>query len=162
MIRRVALWLSVAALMMAVTACGASGAIAKPAPEQDKETFVAEGGCEAALRDGDTVLHVSGTSNLMDGTSGVISVLGADGTKLSEHRFTQAGGEVEWDFEVADDWPGVIYSFISYGTQNMDSQPREVTDVYGRRFQNLEGPDVIWDLKGCIVVFQSEEVEIPR
>ena len=153
--------LVLAVLMIFVTGCAASGAIAKPSPEQDKEILTVEGSCAAVLKDEGTVLNVTGTANLMDGTNGVISVLSADGTKLDEHRFTQAGEDVDWDFEVGSDWPAVVYSFISYGTQNMDPQPGEVTAVYGRRFQNLDGPNVIWDTKGVIAVFQSEEVEIP-
>lgn len=159
--RRISIWLVLCAVLAAaLSGCAATGTIAKPSVEADHEAVTVSGSCEAALREGGTVLNVSGTCNLMDGTSGVISVLGADGSRLDEHRFTQAGGEISWDFAVGGDWPPVVYGFISFGTQNMDAQPGEVTEAYGRRFQNLEGPDVIWDTRGVIAVFQSDEVEI--
>lgn len=160
--RRIAAWLAVAAIVVIMSGCGASGTIAKPAVEEGHEAVSVEGSCEAALSSGGTVLRVSGTCSLMDGTNGVISVLAADGTKLDEHRFTQTGGEISWDFEVGDNWPDIVYSFISFGTQNMDAQPGEVTQAYGRRFQNLEGPNVIWDTRGVIAVFQSEGLEIRK
>lgn len=157
--RRIAVLLA-AVLLMAVPGCAASGTIAKPAVEEGREVFEVQGSCEAALADGGSVLSVTGSCNLMDGTKGAITVLGADGTKLEEHRFTQEGGDIGWDFDVADDWPSVVYGFISFGTQNMDAQPGEVKQEYGSRFENLGGPDVIWDTRGVIAVFQSEEVVI--
>ena len=147
-------------LAMLLTSCGAQRTIAKPVVEEGKEAVEVEGSCSAELTSGGSVLNVSGESNLMDGTNGVLSVLGADGVKLVEHRFTQTDGTASWDFEVEESWPEIVYGFMSFGTQNMDSQPREVTEAYGRRFQNLEGPAVIWDTKGVIAVFQSEEVRI--
>lgn len=158
--RGLALLLAVAATLVLLTGCAPSGTIAKPSVEADHEAVEVTGSCEAALKDGGTVLSVSGSCNLMEGTNGVISVLGADGFTLEEHRFTQDGSDISWDFEVGSDWPSVVYGFIAFGTQNMDAQPGEVTKVYGRRFQNLEGPNVIWDTRGVIAVFQSEEVDI--
>lgn len=147
----------------ALTACSCNGGvaqIAKPGMSEGAEAFEVKGSCGAELVDGGQALQVNGTCNLMNGTNGVVSILGADGVTLERKKFTKESDDLAFEFEVQSDWPEIVYGFISFDTQQSDSQPREVTDVYGNRFQNLEGDDVIWDLKGVIAVFQSEPVEI--
>ncbi len=148
----------VCALVLA--GCGGSAEIAKPAMKEGATPFTAEGSCEAALNG--SVLTVSGTSNLMDGTNGIISVLSADGTTVADNKFTKSGDAISHDFAIDEDWPEVVYGFISFDTQQADSQPKEVTEVYGKKFENIEGDskNVIWDMKGVIVVFQSEAITI--
>lgn len=149
-------------MILLLSGCSCSGTrdIAKPAPAEGAEPVEVEGSCSAQLINGGSVLAVTGTCSLMDGTNGIVSVLSAEGRQLDAHKFTKEGPELGWDFEVKRDWPDIVYGFISFDTQNCDSQPKEVTEAYGKRFQNLEGEDVIWDMKGVIAVFQSEPVNI--
>lgn len=152
----------IAVLLVVLSGCSCSGSrdIAKPALAEGAQAVNVKGACTAALLNGGKTLSVTGTCNLMDGTNGIISVLSAEGRQLESHKFTKEGEDLGWDFEVGKDWPGVVYGFISFDTQNCDAQPKEVTEAYGKRFQNLEGPDVIWDMKGVIAVFQSEAVDV--
>jgi len=151
--------LIIIALAAVLTGCARGSAeVSKPKPSEGAEMFTVEGECGAAL-DGN-ILTVSGSSNLMDGTNGVISVLNSDGIMVEEHKFTQSGESVSFDFEVQDDWTDIVYGYISFSTQQGDKQPKEVTEVYGKKFENLEGENIIWDLKGVIAVFQSEAVTV--
>lgn len=158
--KKIGIVLSIIVLISVIFAgcSSASAEVAKPQPSEGAETFAPEGSCDAALNGG--VLTVTGESNLMDGTNGIVSVLGFDGITLEEQKFTQQGGSVSFDFEVADDWPDTVYGYIAYSTQQGDKQPKEVTAVYGKKFENLDGPNVIWDLKGVVAIFQSDAVMI--
>lgn len=152
--------LCVACVLIALLlcACARTPNLTKPAMAEGAKPFEVSGECEAALQDGGSSLQVSGTCNLMDGTNGIIRILSAEGSKLAEQKFTKEGETISHSFEVKRDWPDVLYGFISFDTQTSDSQPKEVLEAYGKRFENLEGENVIWDLKGVIAVFQSEPV----
>ncbi|WP_147554014.1 hypothetical protein [Christensenella timonensis] len=137
---------------------GCNGAQEIKRPEPDGTTTEATGSCQAVLN-GDT-LTVSGETNLMDGTNGIISVLNANGITLEQQKITKNGDNLTWDFKVVDEWPEVVYGFITFDTQKADGQPDEVKKAYGNKFQNLTGKHTIWDQKGVIAVFQSEEVKV--
>ncbi len=116
------------------------------------------GSCTAELVDGKLV--VSGETNLMDGTNGIISVLNSDGTRIEQQKVTKEGDNLKAEFTVGEDWPDKVYGFLMFDTSKSDGQPDEVKEAYGKKFQNLTGDDLIWDQNGIIVVFQSEAVEI--
>ena len=138
--------------------CGGAQEIKRPKPEEGKITVEVTGSCEAVLN-GDT-LTVSGQTNLMDGTNGIISVLNANGITLEQQKITKNGDNLTWDFKVTEEWPEVVYGFITFDTQKSDGQPSEVKEAYGSKFQNLTGKDTIWDQKGVIVIFKSDEITV--
>lgn len=159
--KKVICLLLAAAAVFSVSACARLPQLAKPAIQEGAEAVKVTGSCEVELVDGGQTLRVNGTCSLMDGTNGLVSVLNANGSVLDKRKFTKQGDEISYDFAVGEDWPATVYGFISFDTQQCDAQPAEVTDAYGKRFQNLEGDDVIWDTKGVIAVFQSEALDIP-
>lgn len=106
-------------------------------------------------------MRVEGSCNLMDGTNGIVSILNANGATIDKQKFTKEGDDLTFEFNVENSWPQTVYGFISFDTQQCDRQPDEVTEAYGKRFQNLEGPNIIWDAKGVIAVFQSQAIDIP-
>lgn len=138
--------------------CGGTAQISRPTPSEGAATFAVEGECTAELNG--NVLMVKGSTNLMDGTNGVVSVLASNGESLAEQKVTQQSGEISVEFPVEDDWTDIVYGFITFDTQQGDKQPSEVTDAYGKKFQNLTGDSVIWNTKGISVVFQSESVAV--
>ncbi len=138
------------------TGCNGAQEIKRPAA--DGTTTEATGSCKAVLN-GDT-LTVSGETNLMDGTNGIISVLNANGIMIEQQKITKNGDNLTWDFKKTDEWPEVVYGFITFDTQKSDGQPDAVKNAYGNKFQNLTGEHTIWDQKGVIVVFQSDEVKV--
>lgn len=144
--------------ILCLCACSRSPNLVKPAPAEGATPVEVEGSCEATLQG--TTLEIDGSCNLMNGTNGIIRILSADGSRLAEQKFTKESDDISYSFEVGKDWPEIVYGFISFDTQDAESQPKEVLDAYGKRFENLEGENVIWDLKGVIAVFQSEAVEI--
>lgn len=155
--------------MLLVVACAAlSGACArqpqlsKPSVEEGVTPIEVSGNCTAELVDGGEVLRVSGTCSLIDGTNGIVCVLNADGSTVDKRKFVKESEDLSFDFDVTGEWSDTVYGFISFDTQQCDRQPDEVTELYGKRFQNLEGPDVIWDSKGVIAVFQSEAVKLQK
>lgn len=163
-------WVLVCGMLLAcvflLAGCGGSAPLPRPTPSAVAEGEVAppmfqvEGHCEAVLSDGS--LTVSGEVNLMDGTNGVITVLSSSGLKVDEAKITQAGGPFEHTFAVESDWPDEVYGFISFGTNQGDKQPKDVTAAYGKKFECLEGDssNIIWDNKGIVAVFESEMVTI--
>ncbi|MEG1859427.1 MAG: hypothetical protein RR193_03705 [Christensenellaceae bacterium] len=138
--------------------CGGAPAIKRPPMASDAVAFEVTGSCTAVLK-GD-ILTVSGKTNLMDGTNGIISVLNSNGTIVESVKITKKGDNLKHDFVVAENWPDIVYGFVSFDTQKSDGQPTEVKDAYGKKFENLTGKDVIWDAKGVIAVFKSEEVKV--
>lgn len=146
----------VLAAVTVFTGCGGAQEIKRPAPTGD--TFEVTGSCKAELQ-GDTLV-VTGETNLMDGTNGVISVLNSNGTRIEQQKITKQGDNLKAEFTVGSDWPEKVYGFIMFDTQKSDGQPAEVTKVYGKKFENLTGPDTIWDQHGVIAIFQSEAVKI--
>ena len=139
--------------------CGGNvSEIAKPQPGEGAQVFTVEGSCEAVLQGG--TLTVSGTTNLMDGVNGVIKVMGSDGSTVEEVNFTKQGEAITHTFTVEEDWPDKVYGFVSFDTQQSKQQPKDVRELYGSKFENLEGESILWDSKGVMVVFQSAEVEI--
>lgn len=147
-------------LTAGLAGCARQPQLTRPAPDGDSATVDVKGECSASLVDGGDVLRISGTCSLIDGTNGIACVLSADGSTLDKRKFTKDSEVLSFDFNVTDQWPSVVYGFISFDTQQCDQQSREVTDLYGKKFQNLAGPNVIWDSKGVIAVFQSDAVEI--
>ena len=150
------------ALVMTATVifagCGGAQEIKRPEPEEGAATFEATGSCTAKL-EGDKLI-VTGETNLMDGTNGVASVLNANGITVEQKKFSKQGDNLSFEFTVTDEWPEVVYAFISFDTQKSDAQPEAVQKTYGKKFQNILGADTIWDQQGVIVVFQSDEIKI--
>ncbi len=136
--------------------CGGVQEIKKPVA--DGAVFDVTGLCKAELQ-GDKLV-VTGETNLMDGTNGVISVLNSNGTRIDQQKITKQGDNLKAEFQVNEDWPETVFGYVMFDTQKSDGQPAEVTKVYGNKFQNLKGKDVIWDQHGVIAIFQSEAVTI--
>lgn len=148
-------------LAVSLTSCARMPQLAKPSRDPDAEPVEVTGLCTAELVNGGQAVRVSGSCNLMDGTNGIVSVLNANGSTIAKQKFTKESDDLTFEFPVDDKWPQTVYGFISFDTQQCDKQPDEVTKAYGKKFQNLDGPDVIWDAKGLVAVFQSEALEIP-
>ncbi len=138
--------------------CGGAVEIKRPEPDKDIPVFNVTGSCKAELNG--NVLTVSGQTNLMDGTNGIIGVYSSDGTRVDQKKFTKQGDNLTAEFEVKVDWPETVYGNIMFDTQKSDGQPDEVKKTYGKHFQNLDGEGIIWDKNGNIVIFQSEAVTI--
>lgn len=154
--------LAVALVTVAVLAagCGRAAEIVKPQPSEGAKMVQVTGECTAVLADGK--LTVSGTTDLMDGTNGVISVVNSDGTTAEEVKFTKGEGPIEHTFEVKDAWQDIVYGFVMFDTKESDKQPDAVTAAYGKKFENLEGApeNVIWNANGVIAIFMSGEVKV--
>ena len=139
-----------------MTGCAGAAEIKKPTP--DGTVFDVTGSCAAELNDG--VLKVTGQTNLMDGTNGIIGVMNSDGTRVDQIKVTKQGDNLQAQFTVNSSWPKTVYAYIMFDTSKSDGQPDAVKAAYGKSFQNLEGDNVIWDQKGNIAIFQSEAITI--
>ncbi|MEF9988091.1 MAG: hypothetical protein RR632_02455 [Christensenella sp.] len=152
----IALFITVIAAVTIFTGCGGAQDIKKP--EATGTMVKITGSCKAELKG--STLTISGTSDIMDGTNGIISVLNSNGTRVAQQKITKQGDNLKAEFAVTEDWPQTVYGYIMFDTQKSDGQPAEVKKVYGDKFQNLEGEDIIWDKAGVIVIFGSEAVKI--
>ncbi|MGI6152785.1 MAG: hypothetical protein ACOYJB_02960 [Christensenellaceae bacterium] len=140
--------------------CGGAAVIARPAPQEGAEVHYVTGSCTATLSGNE--ITVSGTSDIMDGTNGTISILGLNGKVLEEEKITKEGDNLTYTFTVDPSWPDIVYGFITFGPKVGDSQSRDINDVYGRNFQNVDGDEgtIVWDKQNLSVVFKSEAVEL--
>lgn len=150
-------------LLMAVTVvflagCGSSAPLKRPAMKSGATAFEVTGSCEAVLNG--NVLTVKGESNLADGTLGTISVYNTNGEEVEKVDVTKQGDNLSHDFTVTEKWPAEVYGFISFDTRQAGTQPQEIQSLYGSKFENLQGPNTLWDTYGVAVVFQSEIIKI--
>lgn len=132
--------------------------VAKPAQSEGAQSYNIEGTCVAELNG--STLSVSCTNNIIDNANGVITILNSNGSVAEEKKFKQEHGSVNMDFDIKDDWTDSVYACTAFSTQQGDKQPKEVTEIYGKKFENMIGENIIWDLKGVIAIFQSEAVKI--
>lgn len=147
--------LLMAAMMLA--SCGGGGALKKLEPQEGVEKVKLTGACTVE-RDGN-ILRVNLTSNLQNGAIVKFTIDDYQGKELAAKEYAVSGENIYAEFEVDDSWSGIVYGTAQCSPQT-GSQPSEVTDVYGKFFQNIDGDHVIWNEKNNIFIVQSEKVDL--
>ena len=142
-----------------LTGCSATAAT-RPQPQDGTEISSITGEC-SAYADGDKVV-VSAASDIETGTNGTLSVYSAAGKELAKQDITQGekNSELTCEFTIEKDWPDDVYGYLVFDTDQSQKQPEEITALYGKQFENIQGDNVVWSSKGCAVVFQSELVHV--
>ena len=152
-------------LMMAgmFTACGAaSDSIAKPVADQDEagnaKSVEITGACTLTQLDANT-LRVACTTNLEDGVVVRISIDSYNGEVIDSVVRTKQGDSFYHDFAIEQGWNFPIYGNVVCVPSEYGSQPKEITQAYGKTFGNLTGDCVVWNSQGNAVVLQSAPLE---
>lgn len=144
--------------VMLLAGCGSSQ-ITRPSMKAGAAAFAVTGSCQADLNG--NVLTVSGSSNLSDGILATISVYGGNGKMVEIVNVAKSGDNLSHEFTVSDSWPDEVYGFITFDTYQAGAQPQPIQDLYGSKFENLQGKNVVWDnMHGCAAVFGSELVQV--
>ena len=147
--------LSVAVL----SACGSSELV-RPSMAEGATAVDVSGTCEATL-EGD-VLKVTATTNLDDGVIGRISVASYDGRVLEKKAITKSGDNLSAEFTVGSDWPETVYCFYVADPSEDGRQTDAVYEKYGKKFENMQGDQVIISANGLALTLRSEKIDIPQ
>jgi hypothetical protein len=153
-----AIVLLTAVIVALLTGCTGSAPVNRPAMKSGAAAVEVTGSCEAVLNG--NVLSVKGESNIADGTLGTISVYDTQGREVETVKVTKQGDNLSYDFAVTEKWPDEVFGFITFDTRQAGTQPQEIQALYGSKFENMQGPNTLWDTYGVAAVFQSEIVKI--
>jgi hypothetical protein len=158
--KTIAVAVIVAMIIITLTGCFGGGAeLKRPEMSEGATAYEITGNCEAALNG--EVLTVSGACDIADGTYGTISVYSINGEELDSTVIVKTGDNLTYDFTVEDKWSGEVYGFITFDTVQAGTQPDAILAMYGKKFENITGENVVWDSHGNAVVFQSEIITLP-
>lgn len=157
--KTIAVAIILAMIIIALTGCFGGGAkLDRPTMSEGAASYEVTGSCEAALN-GD-VLTVSGQCDIADGTYGTISVYATNGEELASEVIVKTGDNLTYDFTVQDNWTDQVYGFITFDTVQAGDQPEAILAMYGKKFENITGANVVWDSHGIAIVFQSDLVTV--
>lgn len=137
-----------------ITACGSSQ-LQQPPPDSDATVITVEGTCTVE-RVGDN-LRVYCSSNVENGAVVKLTLDTYDGVELASKTYTKQGDDIYAEFAIEPSWKGEIFGSM---TCSPIDQPAEITEKYGKRFQNIRGDQVIFDVSGNIFVAQSESFQL--
>lgn len=136
------------------TACG-TAQLQQPPVDSGVEAINLEGTCTVE-RVGDN-LRVYCSSNVENGAVVKLTLDTYDGMELASKTYTKQGDDIYAEFAIEPSWKGEIFGSM---TCSPADQPAEITEKYGKRFQNIRGDQVIFDVSGNIFVAQSESFQL--
>ncbi|MGI6664746.1 MAG: hypothetical protein ACOX3W_04970 [Christensenellaceae bacterium] len=142
-------------VLLLVSACGGNATLVQVQPDEGVERIVLTGTCTATVENGEILVSLD--TNLMEGTIVQFSIDDYDGTQLAAKLLSVSGAHIYTTFPIEADWEGTLYANVVAST-NVAKQPSEVTEAYGRFFQNVTGEPVIWDQTDNIYVAQSGKI----
>ena len=148
-----------AMIIILLTGCFGGGAkLDRPTMSPGAASYEITGSCEAALSG--NVLTVGGQCDIADGTYGTISVYATNGEEVEKVVVVKTGDNLTYDFTVQENWTDQVYGFITFDTKQAGDQPEAILAMYGKKFENISGANVVWDSNGVAVVFQSELITV--
>jgi len=148
-----AVLLLAALCLMLFAGCGEVQLI-QPKADEGVTPIKLEGTC---VLQKDSVIRVYTHSNLMDGAVVKFTLDSFNGVELASQTYTKKGDDIYAEFSIDPSWKGMIYGSM---VCIPDDQPAEVKEKYGKKFQNIQGENVIWDTNGNIFVLQSEKFDL--
>ena len=115
--------------------------------------YTLEGKCTAEAADGKVTVYLH--TNLLEGTVVRFCLDTYDGEQLASEVYTVSGETIQTSFPIEADWEGKLVYASVVAAPSIGGQPKEVTEAYGRYFQNIDGSCVIWDKSENIFLAQS-------
>lgn len=152
-------------LAVFMVGCG-SVSTPKPTMSENATPVAVDGSCEIALN-GDT-LTVSGEMNVMEGALLHMSIVSQDGMIVDYVTMPKNGDQISHDFTITsekyDETVKQVTGFITCAPTLYGQQPEAVYAAYGKKFENLQGPegDIVWNGDGIVVLFASQSVDIAK
>lgn len=139
----------------ALVGCGKQEILPRPQADEGVTPIEITGDITYTLNEG--VLTVNCKTDIMDGATVTVTIDAIDGTNVDSKEFEGAKNEFSTEFKVTEDWPEIVYA--TYVCTSKD-QPDEITDAYGKKFQNITGEDVMWNTDGCFFAVQTEKIAV--
>lgn len=157
-IKKTVVFLILAVLVFGACACG-SPAIAKPAPDEGAEIAKIDAKC-TMTRNGD-VLKVSVSTNLMDGAAMKVTIDSYNGDQLAAKYYTKAGDNFFVEFDIDPNWKGAVFGTMTCEPHANGEHTKEIYEKYGKKFQNIEGPQILYNTsEGNYLAVQSEAINL--
>lgn len=151
----------IACLMLCIivlAGCKSNAALAQKQPQEGDTLYQMSGKCTAEVADGKVTIYLD--SNLLEGTAVKFCLDTYDGTQLASEIYSVSGGTISAAFEMDPSWEGKLVYASVVAAPSLGRQPSEVTDAYGRYFQNMQGACVIWDKTENIFLAQSGKIQL--
>ena len=141
------------------TGCAATST-ARPQPDSADATVYVSGEVEYVLEGTTLTLHA--TTDLLDGAIVRLSIESSLGETLAYTDIEKSGDNLKAQFDVGNIEDDYIYAFATCAPELYGKQPKEVTEVYGRDFQNVDSKQdgvILWGNEGVYVVFTTGQIE---
>ena len=134
--------------------CGGSTEIKRPGTP----TATVNVSATRAIEKTTTGVKVSATTDIMDGTLCHLSISGVDGKVISKQTLTVQNGAVSCEFTANEKWPQKIIGYFVCTAKEDGDQSEAVLNLYGQKFENMQGKDVLWDADSVSLVSCSEAI----
>jgi len=112
----------------------------------------------------DNKLMLKSDANLRDGTIMRFSVESVLGKQLVFEDVTKNGDNLAVQFDLSQISDESVYCFLTAAPTLYGKQPQEVTDAYGKKFENLYSDNeqtIIWtNSEGVIAIFSTGEINL--
>jgi len=155
-LKKIVITVVIAVLSIAVLAgCGKQEVLPRPAADEGVTPIEVTGEISYTLENG--VLTVNCKTDIMDGAKVTVAIDAVDGTNVTSKEFEGAKNEFSTEFEVTEEWPDEVFATYVCTSKK---QPKEITEVYGKGFQNITGEDVMWNTEGCFLAVQTEKITV--
>ena len=157
--RKIAAVISLCLLVAMLAGCsGGKVSLTKKEPQEGATVYTLEGKCTAEAADGKVTVYLH--SNLLEGTAVRFCLDTYDGEQLASEVYTVSGATIQTSFPIEADWEGKLVYASVVAAPSIGGQPKEVTEAYGRYFQNIDGSCVIWNKSENIFLAQSAKIEL--
>ncbi|MBQ9941952.1 MAG: hypothetical protein IJP03_02975 [Christensenellaceae bacterium] len=151
--------LVVALALVMLSACGGQRQLTGPAPDEGATVYEVSAVCN--IEKADNVLRVTAEEcTLMNGVVLEFSVNTYDGIKLASKQYVKASDNMYAEFVIDPAWSGKIYGSVVCQPDSVVSQEKEVDQAYGKKFQNIKGEQVLFDMNGNVFAAISEFIEL--
>jgi len=157
--KKIALILGIILTATTLASCTGAAKVSRPSMSEGATAITVTGNCKIEKVDEKTV-RVSAECDLVDGTLVRLSVDSQLGKMLDSKVLVKGSEALIAEFEIQEDWPEIVMGNLVSAASSMGKQPSNVTDVYGKKFENLSGDNVVYSATECSLVLQSETLKI--
>ncbi len=146
------------ACIMMFAGCSGNAALAQKEPQEGSTVYQLEGKCTAQVSEDQIVIYLH--SNLLEGTAVNFCIDTYDGVELVSKVYAVSGETISATFDLDPSWKGKLVYASVVAAPSVGKQAENVTEAYGRYFQNIQGDCVIWNKSENIFMVQSDKITL--
>jgi hypothetical protein len=142
---------------------GAPSTLRPPSYSQIKVSGELEYSMLSLEEPGNARIALSATANVMDGTIMRFSIESVMGKQLAYKDVIKNGDNLAAEFDLAGISEESVYGFLTAHPSLYGNQPKEVTEAYGKKFENLYSDNeqnIIWNNQGVILIFSTGQISL--